>query len=166
MRKILFAIAAFAVVAFSTSANAQMYDRRGFPIAPVQYPTVGCANPAGCALYNAGSPHAGYQVPDYRAPYTRQNVYGQQMDILPSRGYGYRGGYGNGGYGGYGYGGYGVTSGYSSIGAGGFVQQARRPNPIKRQYLADCARNGAPVTQTGGGGMNCHRDASVVTIID
>jgi hypothetical protein len=43
---------------------------------------------------------------------------------------------------------------------------AKRPNPIKEKYLADCAANGAPVTQTAGGGMNCYRSPRVTTIID
>lgn len=47
-------------------------------------------------------------------------------------------------------------------------QNSREPrrNLVREQWLRDCATQNAPVTELGGGVMNCHRDPTVITIID
>jgi hypothetical protein len=152
MCKILFVVAAFAATLLSVSAQAEQFDRRGFPISPVEHRTGPCAlGPHGCAIVDVGSPHARHHAPDYRAPFTQfrgRNYY--------PRGYGVGGGqYENG---------YRFHRWHRSSVEG--VSQAPRPNPIKEKFLSDCAAQGAPVTQTGGGGMHCHRGPTITTVID
>jgi hypothetical protein len=42
----------------------------------------------------------------------------------------------------------------------------RQPNRVKSKFLSDCHDQGAPVTQLGGGRMNCYRAPTVETFID
>jgi hypothetical protein len=55
-----------------------------------------------------------------------------------------------------------------ATGGGSETKRAAAPrrNVVKEQYLRDCAANSAPVTQLGGGGLNCYREPRVTTYID